>query len=83
MIPNDITRCNDASCYLRETCARWVDRDPTVEQWQQARDEVRAVPEQRLGRDQEDLGVVAPLHGDGRPLRIDLTVGTGRGICFL
>lgn len=26
MIPNDHARCNDASCHLRETCARWVER---------------------------------------------------------
>lgn len=35
-LANDIARCNDASCHLRETCARWVDRHPTAEQWQQA-----------------------------------------------
>ena len=26
MMPNDYTRCNDAACHLRETCARWVER---------------------------------------------------------
>lgn len=25
-LANDIARCNDATCHLRETCARWVDR---------------------------------------------------------
>ena len=35
-LANDITRCNDAACHLRETCARWVERVPTIEQWQQA-----------------------------------------------
>lgn len=24
---NDEARCLDASCHLRETCARWVERD--------------------------------------------------------
>ena len=36
MMPNDYARCNDAACRLRETCARWVERYPAVEQWQQA-----------------------------------------------
>ena len=35
-LPNDITRCNDASCRLREPCARWVDRDPDRLEWQTA-----------------------------------------------
>ena len=26
-IANDIARCNDEACHLRETCARWVERD--------------------------------------------------------
>jgi len=25
-LANDICRCLDASCHLRETCARWVER---------------------------------------------------------
>ena len=25
-LANDIARCNDATCHLRETCARWVER---------------------------------------------------------
>ena len=24
---DDISRCLDASCHLRETCARWTERD--------------------------------------------------------
>jgi len=32
-LANDIARCNDATCHLRETCARWVDRhDGRVQQ---------------------------------------------------
>ena len=26
-LANDIARCFDASCHLRETCARWVERN--------------------------------------------------------
>lgn len=26
-LADDICRCLDASCHLRETCARWVERD--------------------------------------------------------
>lgn len=26
-LADDIRRCLDASCHLRETCARWVERD--------------------------------------------------------
>lgn len=32
-LANDIARCNDATCHLRETCARWVERhDGRVQQ---------------------------------------------------
>lgn len=26
-LANDISRCNDATCLLRDSCARWVERD--------------------------------------------------------
>lgn len=26
-LADDICRCLDASCHIRETCARWVERD--------------------------------------------------------